>query len=286
MSIRSTIVAKPDAGIAFAPDSYDTVLEKALETTTLDSPVLMALSEAGSPNYILDREAFRDQRLGQLGKALRKLGMAALRSWSSATADVVEGFVYVVGAHQTVAKAMQDGRVTAGEVVEITNVALRGATMIREHTDPFVPRGPDDELGGAQTRPETGLDTSRNVVGILAKTRGAYLGLAPNQPTILRRDPSIFAELAKAYGATVPLIGSAFTALDVLTDEAFHDVLPVQPAPRNLGASSSLLHAIGQDTNCAILQPMPADAATRSSAGPYDNVLRAMREIMPSGEPK
>lgn len=282
MKIRSTILARPTGGIAVASDSYDAVMDKALQSATLDSPVLVALSEPGSPNYIIDREAFRDARLKQLAESLGKIGKAALREWSPSAADLVDGFVYVLGAHETVAKAMLDGRVTAGEVIEITNVALEGATLIREHTDPFEPRGPDDGFRAPQTRPETGLDTSRNVLGVLAKTRGAYLGLAPSKPTILRQNPSLFDELAKAFGPALPLLGSAFTALDVLTDEAFHEVLPLEPTANVLEPWSPFLQTLGQDVDFGVLQHIPAKIIPEPSTSPYDTVLRSMREIMPS----
>lgn len=281
MNIRNTILSSPAGGIAVAPDRYDDVLGKALADASADAPVLVALSEPGSANYVFDQQAFRDERMGELAGALGKIANAALREWSPAAADVVEGFVYVLGAHETVAKAMSDGRVTAGEVIEISNVALEGALLIRERTEPFVPPGRDGGLRGEQARPATGLDTSKQAIGILAKTRGTYLGLAPKEPTILRTEPRVLAELATSIGSAVPLLGAALTALDVLTDADFHRALPVEPATDTFGTTSPLWQTFGPDGAYTLLQHQTSRAGQTPKADPNDNVLRSTRENMP-----
>ena len=205
-------------------------VERALTASSLSQPALVIATPNGAPHVVLGDSAYRQRRLGVLTTALRKLGMAALKSASPRWHTAIDSLLFVVDGAGTVKEVLEDGRLKGAEFVDLAKLGIGGAVRVRDVTapEPTVVHGPDDGLRAPPQRPRDVLDTGTDVIGLIAKGKGVYESAVVPAPFDVEADP--FREAAKMWGQVNPLAGAAVTVLGALFDDRLHRSLGLGPS--------------------------------------------------------
>ena len=214
MHIRSTKLPS-------APQSID-------PKTTVEHPTALIFTRGAQTNFATSRATHDDPVWQKLTGPLAILAGEAVKIWAPDGANLIDGVVVAIGGAAKVSSMMNDGKIDAGEMVDIGELAVKAAKAGR---------------GPANGRTPF-LDTADTVIGIAALTKQ---NLQETNPELFKQEPiePIYLPFSKTLsdeadkealdqlksfaGASHPAAGAAVSLISALWDIFGEEEQPPQP---------------------------------------------------------